>query len=195
MFLAGMTRPDLSNSMRELGRRATSPYLRWRGLQHVLRSLAGTLDVCLRYGRGVNEPHEHVLVSYADSDWVDDAETRRSVTGYLLLMNKSPIVWRSKLQASITLSSSEAEWTAMVQGMHHYINIRGILQEIGFPQDTPPRFCDNRSAITAATIAGFNGRTRHVDMKLKRSREYVGKELFTAQYVSTNEQRADILTK
>ena len=51
MFLAGMTRPDLSNSVRELGRRAASPCLRhWRGLQHVLRYLAGTLDVCLPYG-------------------------------------------------------------------------------------------------------------------------------------------------
>ncbi|CAM9408667.1 unnamed protein product [Choristocarpus tenellus] len=37
MFLAGMTRPDLSNSVRELGRYAASPCDRhWKGLQHVL---------------------------------------------------------------------------------------------------------------------------------------------------------------
>ncbi|CAN0468151.1 unnamed protein product, partial [Discosporangium mesarthrocarpum] len=39
-----------------------------------------------------------VLVGYADSDWGTDPETRRSVTGYLLLVNNSPVAWRSKLQ-------------------------------------------------------------------------------------------------
>ena len=87
-----MTRPDLSNSLLELGRRAASPCLRhWRGLQHVLRYLAGTLDICIRYGMGSVET-EKALVGYADSDWANDVETRRRVTGYLLLMNGSPIV-------------------------------------------------------------------------------------------------------
>ena len=35
---------------------------------------------------------EKALVGYADSDWANDVETRRSITGYLLLMNGSPIV-------------------------------------------------------------------------------------------------------
>ncbi|CAM9564002.1 unnamed protein product, partial [Discosporangium mesarthrocarpum] len=38
MFLVGMTRPDLSNSVREVGRRTNAPCPRhWRGLKHVLR--------------------------------------------------------------------------------------------------------------------------------------------------------------
>ncbi|CAM9617636.1 unnamed protein product [Sphacelaria rigidula] len=195
MFLAGMTRPDLSNSVRDLGRWTAPPCLRhWQGLQHVLRYLAGTLGICLRYG-GRNVKTEKALVGYADSDWANDAETRRSVTGYLLLMNKSPIAWQSKRQASLTLSSSEAECTAMIQGMRHCIFNRGILEEMGLPQDTTLWFCDNRGAIQAATVTGFNGRTRHVDMKLKCSRRYVEKKLFIMRYVPTSEQRADILTK
>ncbi|CAM9679381.1 unnamed protein product [Sphacelaria rigidula] len=110
-------------------------------------------------------------------------------------MNKSPIVWRSKLQASVTLSFSEAEWTAMVQGMRHCLFIRGILEDMGLPQDTTLWFCDNRGAIQAATVTGFNERTRHVDMKLESSRQYVEKKLFTVRYVPTSEQRADILMK
>ncbi|CAM9301167.1 unnamed protein product [Discosporangium mesarthrocarpum] len=46
MFLAGMTRPDLSNSVRELGRRTNAPCLRhWRGLQHVLRYTSTHPDI------------------------------------------------------------------------------------------------------------------------------------------------------
>ncbi|CAM9961766.1 unnamed protein product, partial [Choristocarpus tenellus] len=200
MFLAGMTQPDLANnSVRELGRRAASPCMRhWRGLQHVLRYVAGTLDVCIHYDRGdkdMNEGDEELLVGYGDSDWGTDSQTRRSVTGYLLLFNKSPITWRSKLQSAVTLSSSEAEWTAMAYGMRHYIFLQGILGEIGILQDQNPWFGDNRGAIQASRITSFNGRTTHVDMKLKCTREYVDQGLFHVEYVPTSKHLADILTK
>ncbi|CAM9216046.1 unnamed protein product, partial [Choristocarpus tenellus] len=199
MFLAVMTRPDLANSVRELGRRAASPCMRhWRGLQHVLRYVAGTLDVCIHYDRGdkdMNEGDKELLVGYRDSDWGTDSQTRRSVTGYLLLFNKSSIAWRSKLQGAVTLSSSEAEWTAMAYGMHHCIFLQGILGEIGILQDQTPWFCDNRGAIQASRIPGYNGRTRRVDMKLKCTREYVDQGLFHVEYVQTSKQLDDILTK
>ncbi|CAN0438341.1 unnamed protein product [Discosporangium mesarthrocarpum] len=199
MFLAGMIRPDLANSVRELGRRAASPCLwHWRGLQHVLRYVTSTLDVRIHYGRSPDNHEQNdrqVLVGYADSDWGIDPETRRSVTGYLLLVNNSPVAWRSKLQGLVSLSSSEAEWTAMAHGMRHCIYIRGILGELGLVQDATPWYCDNRGAIQASIITGFNDRTKHVDMKLKCTREYVEKDLFNIQYVSTTKQLADILTK
>ncbi|CAM9447767.1 unnamed protein product, partial [Choristocarpus tenellus] len=131
MFLAGMTRPDLANSIRELGHRAASPCMRhWRRLQHILCYVAGTLDVCIYYDRGdkdMDERNEELLVGYRDSDWGTDQQTCRSVTGYIILFNGSPIAWRSKLQGAVTLSSSEAEWTAMSYGMRHCIFLQGIL--------------------------------------------------------------------
>ncbi|CAM9511075.1 unnamed protein product [Choristocarpus tenellus] len=66
-----------------------------------------------------------------------DSQTRRSVTGYLLLFNGSPIGWRSKLRGAVTFSSLEAEWTAMAYGMRHCIFLRGILGEIGVLQAGP----------------------------------------------------------
>ncbi|CAM9817842.1 unnamed protein product [Choristocarpus tenellus] len=142
MFLAGMTRPDLTNSVRELGRRAASPCMQhWRRLQHVLHYVAWTLDVCIYYGRGnkdINEGGEELLVGYGDSDWGTDSQTRRSVTRYILWFNGSSMAWCSKLQLTVTLSSSEAEWTAMAYGMRHCIFIRGILGEIGVLQDRTP---------------------------------------------------------
>ncbi|CAN0006237.1 unnamed protein product, partial [Choristocarpus tenellus] len=199
MFLAGMTRPDLANSVRELGRRATSPCMRhWRGLQHVLHYVAGTLDVCIHYGQGsedMNGGNGELLVGYGDSDWGTDSQTRSSVMGYLLLFNRSPIAWCSKLQGTITLSSSKAERTAMAYSMRYCIFIRGILGEIGILQDQTPWFCDNRGAIQVGSITGFNGRTKHVDMMIKCTREYVDQGLFHVRYVPTSKQLADILTK
>ncbi|CAM9572152.1 unnamed protein product [Choristocarpus tenellus] len=201
MFLVDMTRPDLANSIHELGCRAASPCMRhWRGLQHVLCYVAETLDACIHYGWGskdMNGGDRKLLVGYGDSDWGTDSQTCRSVTGYpyYLLINGSPIAWCSKLQGAVTLSSLEAEWMTTAYGMRHYIFVRGILGEIGVLQDQTPWFCDNRGAIQAGSITGFNGRTKHVDMKLKSIRENMDQGLFHVEYIPASKQLGDILTK
>ncbi|CAM9891516.1 unnamed protein product [Choristocarpus tenellus] len=108
MFLAGMTQPDLSNSVRELERYAASPCDRHlKGLQHVLRYLAGTTKVGIHYPAG-GEMDNGGLVGYGDSDWGNDTASRRSVTGYLILVNGAPVAWKSKMQGAVTTSPSEA---------------------------------------------------------------------------------------
>ena len=195
MYLAGMTRPDLSNAVRELGRRASSPCLRhWRALQHVARYLAGTLNIGIMYQKSPGNI-DNMLVGYSDSDWATDPETRRSVTGYMIMLNDAPVAFKSKTQASVTASTSEAEWTAMAYGMRHGVHLRGMLSELTFPQLTTTWCEDNKGAIRAGTIIGFSGRTRHVDVQLKITREYVLRGHFKVEYASSAEQLADALTK
>lgn len=195
MYLAGMTRPDLSNAVRELGRRASAPCMRhWRALQHVARYLAGTLSVSIKFSSIIHDIYKAV-VGCSDSDWGTDTDSRRSVTGYMILFNDSPIAYRSKSQTSITCSSSEAEWTAMAHGMRHAVHIRGLLRELTFPQQRSTWYEDNQGAIRAGTIIGFTGRTRHVDVQLKITREYVLHGQFNVVYTSTRDQLADALTK
>ncbi|CAM9962720.1 unnamed protein product [Choristocarpus tenellus] len=79
--------------------------------------------------------------------------------------------------------------------MRHCIFIRGILGEVGILQDQTPWFCDNRGAIQAGSITGFNGRTKHVGMKLKCTREYVDQGIFRIEYIPTRKQLAHVLTK
>jgi hypothetical protein len=53
------------------------------------------------------------LESYSDSDWAGDALTRRSISGGVVTIglgaNRTPIFWRAKQQATVALSSTEAE--------------------------------------------------------------------------------------
>ncbi|CAN0024168.1 unnamed protein product, partial [Choristocarpus tenellus] len=195
MFLAGMTQPDLSNSVRELGRHAASLCNRhWKGLQHVLQYIAATMKVGIRCPAG-GEIDNGGLIMYGDSDWGNGTASRRSLTGYPILLNEAPIAWKSMMRGTVTTSSSEAEWTAMVQGMRHAIFLRGILGELGIPQGFTNWYGDNRGAIQAAITEGFYGRTRHVDIKLKCTREYVNQGFFAVKYIPTALQLADILTK
>ena len=68
MFLAGMTWPDISCSVRELSRRVTSPCVRhWRGLQHVIRYLAGTLDAGISDKKSTQDDI-NTLLGHSDSE-------------------------------------------------------------------------------------------------------------------------------
>ncbi|CAN0032881.1 unnamed protein product [Discosporangium mesarthrocarpum] len=80
-------------------------------------------------------------------------------------------------------------------GMRHCIFIRGILAMIGIRQAAMAWYGDKRGALQAAAITSFNGRTKHVDMKLKCMRKYIARDFFNVHFVPTTKQLADIFTK
>ena len=84
-------------------------------LRHLLRYLKGTVTLGLVYSAragGAFFGALNQLVAYVDSDWAGDPETRRSTTGFVILLNGTAISWKSKRQSVIALSSAEAELVA-----------------------------------------------------------------------------------
>ena len=71
---------------------------------------------------------------YMDADWGGSPIDRRSTTGYCAFLGGNLITWRSKKQAEISLSSAEAEYRALVEGISEAIWIRNILGELAFEQ-------------------------------------------------------------
>lgn len=65
----------------------------------------------------------------------------------------------------------------------------------GIPRGKNPWFCNNRGEVQAASRIGFGGRTEHIDMKLKCTRESAGGGLIEVKYVCSKEQRTDSVSK
>eukprot|EP00961_Rhodomonas_salina_P138037 1857081-Rhodomonas_salina.1 len=85
-----------------------------RAAERVLQHVMGTYDKGLTYRR-LDERRRNRLEGWVDSDFASDPDTRKSVTGYVMSINCTPLSWRAKLQGCVTLSSSEAEFVAASQ--------------------------------------------------------------------------------
>ncbi|KAF2286058.1 hypothetical protein GH714_009995 [Hevea brasiliensis] len=57
------------------------------------------------------------LFGYVDSDLAGDLDKRRSLTGYLFTLSRSVIIWKATLQATVTLSITEAEYLALAKAV------------------------------------------------------------------------------
>ncbi|MBW0502256.1 hypothetical protein O181_041971 [Austropuccinia psidii MF-1] len=109
-YLSTGPRPDLSYAVSSLSQFLEKPgFLHWQAFLHVLRYLRGILDVGLVYSGGCLVGVE----AYSDSDWGNCPETRRSITGYLATFGKNLVLWKTRKQPSVSISTAEAEYKAL----------------------------------------------------------------------------------
>ena len=102
------------------------------------------------------------LDGYADANW-GNSESRRSTTGILARYNKSAVLWRSKLQKTISLSTAEDEYYAASEMAIEIIYLRNLLHNMGFkPDDDTPVYEDNTACIEWGNhIIGGRERAKH----------------------------------
>ena len=75
-------------------------------------------------------------------------DTRKSVTGYLMVLNGGPISWKASRQGGVTLSSSEAEFVAASQAGQEVLYLRSLLKGFAYLQRGPTEIWeDNASCI------------------------------------------------
>jgi hypothetical protein len=70
------------------------------------------------------------LTGYTDSDWAGDTDTRRSTAGYIFNLGSGAISWSSKLQPTVALSSTEAEYMGQTQATKEAVWLRALLNEL-----------------------------------------------------------------
>jgi transposase InsO family protein len=192
MYLVN-TRPDICFAVHTLSQFMVEPrQVHWSAAKHVLRYLQGTLDFGLEYVRGDGVR----LAGYTDSDWAGSVFDRKSTSGCCFGLGSAAVSWFSRKQKSVALSSSEAEYMAASLACCEAVWLRKMLFSLfGDCLDPTVIYCDNQSCIKLTENPVFHDRSKHIDIRYHSIRDYVQRGIVKLEFVPTDEQVADILTK
>lgn len=193
LFAAQITRPDICFAVNMLSRFSENPgKAHWNAVKRVMRYLKGTINKGLIYYTGKCSE----ITGYCDADWASDIDSRRSTTGYVFTHQGAAISWGTRRQRTIALSTTEAEFMAIVAAIQESIWLKRLEKELIVNATYPLiLFCDNKSAIHVATNNSYSSRTKHVDIKSKFISEAIKNNQIVLKYIETNNMLADILTK
>jgi len=162
----------------------------WDAAVYVLQYLAGTVDLGIVYSESCT------LEGYCDADFGRKPDfPRRSVTGFVFLMNGGPVAWTSRRQPTVASSTQEAEYMAAASAVKEALWLRKLMIAFGRPVRCVEMYSDNQAAITLLQSSGDSARAKHIDIAhhFAKERVLMGDVIF--KYLSTTEMVADGLTK
>ena len=192
------TRPDISYATKELARSLTQPTtLDQQKLKHLLRYIKGTQHYRF-FVRPVVRTMDTTpdLDVFVDSDWAGCATTRRSTSGFAIKFMGSTIHFGSRTQATIALSSAEAELYAINTGATESLHIRNILQEaLNIKKVNIRIHTDSSSGKSMATRIGSSKKAKHIELKHLFIQQLVQHDLVRTIKINTANNTADIFTK
>uniref|UniRef100_A0A2N9IXU0 CCHC-type domain-containing protein n=2 Tax=Fagus sylvatica TaxID=28930 RepID=A0A2N9IXU0_FAGSY len=160
-------------------------------VKRIFRYLLGTIDLGLWYPKS----NSFDLISYTDADFAGCKIDRKSTSGTCHFLGHSLVSWFSKKQNSVALSTAEAEYVAAGSCCAQSLYIKQQLEDFKILFDHIPIRCDNTSAISLSKNPIQHSRTKHIEIRYHFIRDHVQKGDIELEFVSTDSQWADILTK
>ena len=113
-------------------------------------------------------------------------------------MGSAAVSWSSKRQATVALSTCEAEYIGQTQATKEAIWLRALLDQIR-PTNSAPQtviiFGDNQGAIALAKNPQHHGRVKHIDIQHHWIRGQIANDKIKLEWTPTDKQIADGLTK
>ena len=114
----------------------------WQVVKRILRCILNTVDVGLVFEQDV-DAGQHI-VGYCDSDFAGDLDKRQPTTGYLFTLTRAPVSWKSTLQSTMALSTTEAEYMAVTEAIKEAIWLKSMLEDLGVSQKHIMVHCDGQ---------------------------------------------------
>jgi Reverse transcriptase (RNA-dependent DNA polymerase) len=192
------SRPDIANCVRELAKcmDGATPAA-FKEMKRIIKYIMDTQHFGLRIQPKLPDKEGNwQLTVYTDSDWAGDKENRHSVSGYAIFLLDVPVLWKSKLQRTVALSSSEAEYYAISEAAKEIRFVYQILDSMGIKITLPIIVnVDNVGAIFMTENVTATSRTRHVDARYHYVREFVAEGFLKIIFVKSADNKSDMFTK
>jgi hypothetical protein len=190
------TRPDIGAALVKTAAFCMNPGVsHWVAAKRIARYLKGTVNQTISYSGQLKSGDKIKITAFADSDWAQDRDDRKSTSGYVVMLSGGPVSWQCRKQPTRALSSCEAEFIALTEVTKEVLWLTYFLGELGIDFETPIIYTDSRSAMEWSKNASNHQRTKHVALKYFFIRDEVANKSIKIAYVSTKDNVADILTK
>jgi hypothetical protein len=194
MYAALCTRPDIAFAITHLSQfNSCFGHAHITAIKRVLRYLKGTSYMGLTYRRTDEIFGE---VGYSDTDWASSSLDRKSMSGNIFLLGGAAVTWLSKKQPTVTLSTMEAEYMVIAQASTQALWMHQFFDELNLPTAEPTNIVsDNLAALTLTFESQYHACSKHIDIRHHFVRDAVNNRLIKTDYVRSEENLADALTK
>ena len=131
-FLEKSTRPDICLATHQCAKFSSDlKKLHGIAVKRIGQYLVGTADKGLILTPNTTSSFDCWVDASFSGDWdkdiaMDDPSAAKLQTGYLISYKKCPLVWSSKMQTEIALSTGEAEYIALSQATREVIPMMGL---------------------------------------------------------------------
>jgi Reverse transcriptase (RNA-dependent DNA polymerase) len=210
-YLQGHSRPDITYAVSQCARFIHSPKRSHEiALERIGLYLKGTLD----QGLILRPSGELDIDVFVDADFAGlwphedkhDPTCVKSRSGFVICISNCPVIWVSKLQHEIALSTMEAEYNALSYSMRSVLPfqqaVKVIARGVGLSEDRVTSFRttvweDNTGALTLANLESgrITPRSKHYAIKYHWFRSHLKPNQVDVKKIDSCNQKADILTK
>jgi hypothetical protein len=136
------------------------------------------------------------ITVFVDSDHAHDKVSRRSISGILIFVGRTPVFYSSKRQGAIETSTYSAEFCAMRTAVEELISVRYMLRCLGITVERPSLVCgDNMGVIQNVTIKDSLLKKKHVAIAYHKTREAAASGIAHPIKTPGTNNYADCLTK
>jgi histone deacetylase 1/2 len=122
-----LTRLDISFAVNKACRFLHTPTtVHWSAVKRILRYIHGTSKL----GLHVRKSKTMMVSAFSDVDWVGCADDRRSTCRFAVFLGSNLISWSARKQATVSRSSTEAEYKALADATAEMMWVQKLLTEL-----------------------------------------------------------------
>ena len=129
------------------------------------------------------------VIRYTYSDFVGCLNGRKSIFGYLFMLEERAISWKSVKQYVIVASTMEAEFVACYEAMVHALWLQNFISGLGVVDIITKSlkiYCDNSAAVFFSKNDKYSKGVKHMELKYFVVKEEVQKHRACIEHIRTD---------